>query len=388
MSHIISHLSPIRITVRDVNEVAMGQLESLVEADFIPRWNGVGTWRILCSMKSSVAQHFKSGAGITVALPDGRRFTGQTTKIIKRKTREVPNGLIEVSGVEDTAILGFRLVFPTPSQPANLQTATATYNASGPAETVAKNIVRSNLGSSAIAARKDSKVTVALDAARGGTVNVSARFDNMLDQVQRILTPKGLGFSLRWDDTKYLFDVYETRDLTGSVKFSENLGNLEGWEYSLAAPQLTQALVAGQGEGTARNIRIYDDPINNPAIWGWLIEQFIDRRDTNATLDLDQAAVEAFEAGGGEQFSLVISPTDSVDVRFGRDYYLGDQISVKIDGSEYNDTVTSAAYEIRAGSIRIKPTIGGAESVHGRMLDIYRVVKLIATRVGLLEKRF
>ena len=34
------------------------------------------------------------------------------------------------------------------------------------------------------------------------------------------------------------------------------------------------------------------------------------------------------------------------------------------------------------------PSIGNAEAVGGRALDIYRVVRLIASRVGLLEKRF
>lgn len=375
----------IRVTVRDVDELPIGQLSAFTEADFIPRWNGVGTWRMKIPSVVPGAELFGPGCGISVALPEGQTFSGQMTRMLKRKSSDDLGGTLEVAGVEDTAILGFRTVFPVPTQPATSQTAAATYNLSAPAETVARTIARKNIGPEAISGRKITNLAFTPDNALGPTTAISSRFDNLLELTQRILLPTNLGFSIKFEPGGYRYDVKEARDLSMDFKFSEAKGNLNGWEFNRYAPQITQAIVAGQGEGTARNIQIFNDPTSPQTQWGFFIEQFVDRRDTNVMAEMQQAAWEAFEAMN-QGFSLTIEPLDTDNIKFGRDYLLGDKITVEVDGIEYIDTITEVKYEYRPETVRITPTIGNAELF--RKLDMYRVLQQLAVRMAGLERRF
>jgi hypothetical protein len=380
-----------RVSVRDVAENALGQLETFTEADFVTKWNGVGSWRIKAASNVPGVEHITAGCGISAVMPDGYRFTGQVTDLVKSRNRDERGaGTLEVSGVEDNAILGFRLAFPTPSQPANLQTASATYNATGIAETVMRALVAANMGPSAgQSARRITNLRLEADQGRGSTIALSLRFDNLLEVHQRTLSPIGLGFSIKAEPGGYVYSISQARDLSLDVVYSEEKGNLDGWQYALKSPGLTKAIVAGQGEGTARNILEVNDPTipSLETTWGFRIEQFVDRRDTNVTLELQQAAADSF-GQQNNQFALTIDPVDTDDVKFGRDVFLGDIVSAKVDGTLYSDTITQVAYQFRPGSYRPVPTIGNADAVGGRALDLYRVVRLIASRIGLLEKRF
>lgn len=379
-----------RITVRDVNEDNTGQLATFSEADFVPRWNGVGSWRVKLAANTPGAELFVPGCGISAVMPDGFLFTGQMTDYRKTKNNENPGGTVEASGVEDNALLGFRVVYPTPTVAVNLQTATATYNATGPAQTVMHNLVALNIGPAApLSFRRITNLRQEQDQGLGPTSPVSLRFDNLLEVHQRVMSPAGLGFTIKAEPGGYVYQVHQARDLSLDVIFAEEKGNLSGYEYTLKSPGLTRGIVAGQGEGTARNISMYNDPTipSLETTWGWVIEQFLDRRDTNVTAELQQAATEAF-AQQNNQYSLTIETLDTPDIQFGRDYMMGDKVSVRIDGVTYTDTITQVLYEFRPDSYRQLPSIGNAEAVGGRALDIYRVVRLIASRVGLLEKRF
>lgn len=377
-----------RVTIRDVNENPVGQLVDWMSADVIPRWNGVGAFTIQAALGTPGARLFTAGSSVIISLPDDQTFTAQVTDITKRRGPEDSYGTIEVSGVEDNAILGYRVCYPTPTASITAQTATATYNASGPAETVARDLARLNIGPAALAGRSVPNLVFDPDQFRGSTANISLRYDILLTALQGILSPAGLGFSVKAEfGGGYRFSIRQARDLSATIKFSDGLGNLNGFEYNLKSPGLTKAIIAGQGAGTARNMVLVPDTTGLEATWGWAIEQFLDRRDTNVLLELQQAAAEAF-AQQNNQVSLTINPLDTPDRKFGVHYLLGDKVAVEVDGTTYADTITSAQYQSRPGSFRVLPVIGSAEAVGGKALDLYRIVKLIATRVGLLEKRF
>jgi hypothetical protein len=393
-----------RVVIRDVNEVAQGQLTGEMEADFIPRWNGVGSWRIKCMLDQPGAELFTPGCGISVNRLDDdgndvRIFSGQMTSYQHswgnqtgdtERGGDSGSGTIEVAGVEDTAILGYRMVFPDPARGVDLQTTAVNRVKTGFAETVMRDFARENIGDKVPSTgppgdptRRVTNLEFSTDQARGTSITVSARFDNLLDLTQRIASPQLLGFSVKSVPNGYLYDVTSAQDLSLDVKFSRDLGNLRGYSYSTTAPMLTNAAVAGGGDGTARVINKYTQAVGP---WGWMIEQFIDRRDTSVAAEMLQAAQEAFSQYG-EQFTLSFNPIDSEFMRFGRDYKLGDKVTVSINGVDFVDTITQVQYELRPGQERIKPVIGSAESVFGKALDLYRVVKLIVARVGLLERR-
>src|SRR5690606_39291825 len=84
------------------------------------------------------------------------------------------------------------------------------------------------------------------------------------------------------------------------------------------APTCTAAIVAGQGEGTARTI-IERAVAASP--WG-RIESFVDRRDTDDMAEL-RAAGDSALAEGAERTDLAAEAIDLPDPRlprYGRDY--------------------------------------------------------------------
>lgn len=379
-----------RIRVRDINEKYIGQLVSYTEATFIPRWNGVGTWQISVPADSADIAKLQPGCGIDVLLPDGAEFTGHSTDFADDwDSQNSGGGNYTVGGVEDKAILGYRTVLPTPTANYTAQTAAANYVRSGVSETLIKNAVNDNLGPAALSSRILPSLVIVPTQGLGVSTSISARYDNLLDLVQRLASSSGLGFSLvSTPDRRWIFDVKPVIDAHNNVRFSRRQGNMSKYSFSRTAPTVTRAIVAGQGVGTARNITVYDaasGPVN--ATWGWLNENFIDQRQTNLASDFLQAANEAF-ANGGEQVALSFGALDSPSTRLGRDYGLGSQISVEIRGIVYTDTVTQITYTSKANELRIIPQIGDAEAVYGKALDIYRVVKSLTSRLALLERRY
>lgn len=381
---------PFKIRLRDINEKYIGQVTEYLSCNFHPRWNGVGTWSIKLAGNSAGALGFLPGCGISVVLPDGTLFSGHATSFLDEWDEESNSGqgTITISGVEDKAILGYRVVLPDYASDYTLQTAAANYTMTGPVESQIKQVVQKQLGTLALAARRLTGFQVAADGAGGSVITTSARYDNLLDFVQRIATPYGYGFNLISVPGGWNFFTQVAVDVSNKVIFSRQNANLLGYTFQQAAPTTTRAVVGGAGAGIARNIKIYDQAGGavDPK-WGWLVEGFVDRRDTNLSSDLAQAGAEALAAGAQTQ-ALTISVRDTPNIAIGKDYQLGSKVSVIVRGVTYTDIVTEMDYNSTPNQLRIKPTIGGADAVYGKALDIYKVVKSISARVALIERRY
>ena len=100
-------------------------------------------------------------------------------------------------------------------------------------------------------------LVVAADAARGPTVTVNGRYQTVLDLVREIGLLAGLGWEITYDPGSgdFVFDVIEGVDRSASVFFDFAFETLERWEeLDSVIDAKTVALVAGQGEGTARDL--------------------------------------------------------------------------------------------------------------------------------------
>lgn len=378
-----------KIRIRDINEQRVGTIDKYTEAVFIPKWNGVGTWSLKIAANAPGAEFITPGCGVSVVLSDGSDFSGHATQFVDEWNTEGDDGdgTITIAGVEDKAMLGYRVVLPVPGADYTAQTAAANYTITGQIETIIKRVVSDNIGSYALPVRMVPNFNVMPDRATGPSTSVSLRYDNLLDTVQRLASPVQYGFSVVSVPGGWNFDVKPNIDASNRVKFARKLGNMTAYTFGRTAPTLTRAIVAGSGAGVARNVRTYDQVGGavDPS-WGFLLEGFIDRRDTSSSTDMLQAATEAF-ASGGEGVSLAVTVLDTDDIKIGRDYGLGSIVAAEVRGVVYNDIISQVQYSYKPDEIRITPTIGGGDAVYGKALDVYRVVRSISARLALLERR-
>jgi hypothetical protein len=130
----------------------------------------------------------------------------------------------------------------------------------------------------------------------------------------------------------------------------------------------------------------------DPLFPGLVIEQFVDQTGVDtASVDLaaqmDQAGAEALTNGAG-QGSLSISPIDIPQLRYGRDYSVGDTVSADVRGDWYTDvvrevTLTSTA----ADATTVKATLGGDSTGTSTVARIYAYIAQVKKDVGRLKTR-
>jgi hypothetical protein len=114
-------------------------------------------------------------------------------------------------------------------------------------------------------------------------------------------------------------------------------------------------VVAGQGEGAARLIR---ETVDYPSIQTWgLFESFQDRRDTAAVLELDKAGAETL-AAGIVPTTVVFTPLDTPGQEFGRDWALGDLVTVMAGGLTVYDQVREVHVTLTDAGATVVPSVG------------------------------
>jgi hypothetical protein len=220
-----------------------------------------------------------------------------------------------------------------------------------------------------------------------------------------------VGYRFLWDPNKQVINLslFTPRDLSKSVRFSTDLGNLREFTWSLTAPTVTRVIVACQGTGKGRYLYQQIDT-ETEAEWGLQIEQFLDRRDlpikadptTGAPIKADlsvtdeqfataqqaviDAATEALSQGA-KNGNFQIYPVDTEQIKFGRDYFVGDRVTISVDGTEYQDIVREVSITVDQGgqTETITPTIG--EQGSGNPLNIYKTVFEMREKLRKLEAR-
>lgn len=300
--------------------------------------------------------------------------------------KEPPRTTVTVTCVTDEWHLGSRIVYPTPSAVASSQTASAYYTASGVAETVLRALVNTNAGPGALAARRVAGLTLeGADSLRGGTVKVSARFDNLLDVLKAGALTGGIGFRIVQVGLDLQYQTYVPDDQSALVRFTTDLGNLRSYSFDLGGPDTTRAIVAGDGEGTARTV-VERGNTSAETDWGVRVETFVDRRDTTDSATLQQAGDEEL-ATGGPAGALSLTPIDSPKARYGHDYRLGTKVMRAVGGVAGADVVREVKLRVDDTGIRVTPLIGDDAASSPNTPRLYKDVRELARRMGVVEKR-
>lgn len=234
---------------------------------------------------------------------------------------------------------------------------TAQADKNGAAETVLKAYVDEQAGPGA-GARARSGLSVEVDSADGDTVNMTESGQNLLDVCQRIARIGGgdfdivgtgpATFELRW------YAGQRGTDRSSTVIFSIERGNLEDATWDIWGEDVNAVLVAGQGEGAARQRTWYTDAARMAATTWNRIETFIDARDTSEANTHASRAAEEMERSRPKQpctFRALHMP----GCMYGLHYGFGDLVKVELGGMAYTKKVAKVSFEMDKSGTKISP---------------------------------
>jgi hypothetical protein len=402
------------IFIRDANFKRVGQITDFNKLEIIPRFNTVGSFALDLPTDCDASRYLiKNKTGIIVKKDGKPIFSG--TVLSRNRSFSASGDTMTFSGNDDNAYLSYRLAYPVISGDFSL----GDYDVrTGAAETVMKQYVDVNAGPSAPIT--DRRVfSIEADAGLGSIVTGRGRFETLLDLLSSLaLNGGGLGFRVVQVDDQLQFQVYQPSDKTRSAFFSPLLGNLSAFDYSNDYPEANMIIVGGGGEGASRIIKWKQD--NESIVNFGRFESFVDQRNTSDDAELEQSVDEAL-TNGAEKNTFNFTPIDTPQLAFGRDYGLGDKVSVVITQPDevidvetlyyfisayqtvpvqservrkiqeklitIQDVVREVKVIIDSNGETISPSVGNDDSHSSSIIGIFDRMKKLTRRISNLERR-
>lgn len=225
-----------------------------------------------------------------------------------------------------------------------------------------------------------------VDMYRGGTVTYIARFQ-MLDEVlEAIGRMSGLGWKLEWAGSglNFQFVVEEGADLSGTITISTGFGNVKGFTFLNSIADMRNALYVGgndeDGEVWTRPVTLVYDT-TEPSGWARR-EMFVDASDCTTTDEMTARGEEEL-ATLGESVSLEVEYNESHSFVLGKDFDLGDIVTVSYPGIvSVESRIISVTEEIAPNTVS-KVTLG----ISKEYPDLKSVVKSIRSSTSATRRR-
>lgn len=253
----------------------------------------------------------------------------------------------------DADLVWLAKIQPHPS-PIDMLPATQSHDViTGPANVALATLIERNVS-------RQSGWTVTASAIDAPSTTLRARWTpSLLEWVARKGVPNGVAVSILRDTGDGGASVVCRTGVERDLVFTE--ASAVSWTRATKAPTVTHLWAGGAGEGTARLIRYGERPD------GPRLEQFLSRPNVADAAELDQEIIEALEAGR-RSVSLEVELGVSASMVYGRDFLLGDIVSVWVDGSEYSEPVTSVRSKVTGAGVErviklgfgpVDPRVGG-----------------------------
>lgn len=385
------NIDELTVEVRDASFERVGQIlpRDLVGFKAVLRFNNVGSWEITLPQGHEAGEILRlPGSGIIVTGNDEVILSGPTVSATNTKTSDNPAGEWLITGVDDSVVLGERLAYPSPDVLDVTQQTVAYDSRPGLASTAMYGYVEANIGSLAPTGRRIDNLALESDTGLGSFVYPAARFDVLGELLAGIASVDGLGFDIRQNDGTLVFRVFEPIDRSGEIRMDVANNTLSKTEYAYGSHSLSRAIVAGQGEGLNRQFLeiTSTDSLAAESLWGRRIETFIDQRNTQDENELTQAGVEKLADGGATLTSVDVVPSNDLTMAYGRDWGLGDKVTVVVDGQEVSSTVTTVSMSIESDGVRVGATVGEPTGVDYESKMAKRTTST-AQRVNALERK-
>ncbi|MFJ6010218.1 siphovirus ReqiPepy6 Gp37-like family protein [Streptomyces halstedii] len=406
-----------RVEVRDKDLKRIGVIDTWLQLDIIVRFCEQGSWKLLVRSGTEQAELLQRGGGVAI-YQDGVEkpvITGQIEDFQKYFTVEQHSsmGSLFVGGSCDNKLAYSRLAFPDPARAVDKQylSPVDTRTVNTPAASAIWDELEKSMGATALADRRIPGVKIGSKPTFGDTVNDTVRYDVIGEKLAGWCESKKLGYRFLYDPNNQSIDldIFTPRDLSKEIRLSTDLGNLREYIWTLSAPKVTRVIVACQGEGKGRYLYQRIDA-EAEAEWGLQIEAFVDRRDlpivtdtatgnpVKASLDVTteefESALEAVKQSADEALkegekngNFQVYPIDTEQIKFGRDYFVGDIVTVAVDGTEYSDMVREVNITVDDGGQvnSVAPKIG--EQGSGDPLNLYKTVFEMREKLRKLEAR-
>lgn len=297
-------------------------------------------------------------------------------------------GTVVASFSDDLARVAGYLTYPTPGSAFSAQPAGATARAitATNAETIIRTLVNENCGPGALAARQIEQLVLDSVASVGSSTSISTRLEALLDVCRTVASTDGLGFRTRQDAGQIKFGVYAPADRTATCRFSAALGNLRSVSYSLIAPLATAELVQGGDVSTSTGVFV---EVDSGAAASWYrVEKLQDQTGVadNSHGELTQAGTLAL-GDDNPQSSLSTVTVDTDDLKAGRDFGLGDKVTVVLPtGLEVADVVRTISLAADPDGGEVVTSVVGNQDQSTATATV-RIVRELSRRLGRLETR-
>jgi hypothetical protein len=259
-----------------------------------------------------------------------------------------------------------------------------------------KQAVRASLTEPADPARTLTELSCQADLSQGAAVKYSARYESLYDVVTTLAGQGGVKFRIVRNGAiganSFQFRTYApylgldrtvgNTDGNTPVVFSAPLGSLTTLGYQRDRTGLVNvAYVGGPGEGAARTVETYAD-LTSLGLYRRR-ETFVDARGADTTAERLAEAVRVFaeSAVPAEQLQLALPLTG--DVIYGRDWALGDRVTVQIPelARTVHAEITAVRVEQHADGLpRIVPTLGQYRTLLDRFAQQARTVRILGAR--------
>ncbi|WP_309140478.1 hypothetical protein [Streptomyces sp. PKU-EA00015] len=350
------------VEVRDKTLTRVGAIPAdllTMEAEDIH--NNVGTWKLQINAEYPLAAVLSTpGAGIIVTGPTDVLFSGPVTKTETAVTATDPLGTLTVEGVDDTIILADMLAWPEPSNGDAATQSRAYDSRTDTAESLMHYYVNANCGPGAPANRRRTGLIMGTNGARGSILSKSARFQQLGELCKELAEPAGLGFRIVQRGSNLVFETYAVQDRTAEARLGVVNNTLAGQRVSVSTPVKTRVIVGGDGDGSNRLFVGVDnaDSIAAETDWGRRIETFIDERSSTDTAELTQKGTEALADGGTTVKAAQAVPMEDSALDFGREWFLGDRVSVIVGNAEMAAVVTGMVLKVDSDGYRLGATLG------------------------------
>lgn len=414
-----------------------GQIDTYTGLDVLLRYNDVGSWSLRVPVASQQAKLLGPGKGLVVWYEGLERpLMSGPVRQVRRTWGPEDNGLgsIEFSGPDDNTLFAERLCFP---DRANGLTLPGTNGFGGyrqtkawdgddtsySAERLVHELAYYNMGPGNNAGRRALGVSLSLTGAPSATAyprtNYKLRFETITEALKtRLETATDSGgnkapVAYRWvwdqvlEQTVLLVTKpYSDPSLGKGVRFSQEIGNLRSFEYVLAAPRANMFTMGLDQEDDTKpetqNLFLADKRTEAPE-WKMTAEIFAEhndvslyKRDTEGLIIIgtddkpiiDMEAINAAIAQDLSEYgptgSLSIEPIDTAGCMFGRDYWLGDLVTVIEDGEEITDVLREVHITDDGSGPVIIPTIGSPDA--SETPNLYKSVQRLWTALNRIQR--
>ncbi len=237
-----------------------------------------------------------------------------------------------------TSWLWARITYPDPSKAWGSQTTQTNYvRPSGNVESTILDLINKNLGPGALSPRRLAGLSIPASGNRGGTRGFTfPRFDPLGEDIAQVAEGAGLRVRIVDDGSGGLtVQIDEAADLSTTASYGTPLAGGRGWvaadwSIDMSVPDLTVALVAGSGQGTARTMLEVPDATGALTTYGRR-EGFVDQRQTSDTTELTNAGTDALTSGL-KPVSINVTIPDLPGLRLGTDVPLGSVVGLNLAG--------------------------------------------------------